>query len=126
MQLKFAKYILGVYKSATNIAVLGEFGVYPLSLTAFKCIFSKSKLISSIVNKLEERFKNYWEGLLYTDDKNVGGNKLRTYRNVKTNDCREEYLFTDIEKKALQFLLKYDRAIIVTYILKEVDISKWQ
>jgi hypothetical protein len=29
-------YVLGVHKSATNIAILGEMGLYPLSLKALK------------------------------------------------------------------------------------------
>ena len=36
IQIKFAKYILGVHKSATNIAVLGELGLYPLSIHLLK------------------------------------------------------------------------------------------
>ena len=31
-QIKFAKFVLGVHKSATNIAVLSELGLFPLSL----------------------------------------------------------------------------------------------
>ena len=39
IQIKFAKYILGVHKSAINIAVLGELGLYPLSIHSLKsCI----------------------------------------------------------------------------------------
>jgi hypothetical protein len=30
-QIKFAKFVLGVHKSATNIAVLSELGLFPLS-----------------------------------------------------------------------------------------------
>ena len=36
VQMKYAKYILGVHKSATNIAVLAELGLYPLSIAALK------------------------------------------------------------------------------------------
>ena len=31
-QIKFAKFVLGVHKSATNIAVLSELGLFPLLL----------------------------------------------------------------------------------------------
>lgn len=31
-EIKFAKYVLGVHKSATNIAVLSELGLFPLLL----------------------------------------------------------------------------------------------
>jgi hypothetical protein len=34
--MKYAKYMLGVHKSATNIAVLAELGLYPLSIAALK------------------------------------------------------------------------------------------
>ena len=36
IQIKYSKYVLGVHKSATNIAILGELGLYPLSLNALK------------------------------------------------------------------------------------------
>jgi hypothetical protein len=36
IQIKLAKYILGVHKSAINIAVLGELGLYPLSIHSLK------------------------------------------------------------------------------------------
>ena len=36
VQMKYAKYMLGVHKSATNIAVLAELGLYPLSIAALK------------------------------------------------------------------------------------------
>jgi hypothetical protein len=42
--MKYAKYMLGVHKSATNITVLAELGLYPLSIAALKssviyCVF---------------------------------------------------------------------------------------
>ena len=36
VQMKYAKYMLGVHKSATDIAVLAELGLYPLSIAALK------------------------------------------------------------------------------------------
>jgi hypothetical protein len=39
IQMKYAKYMLGVHKSATNIAVLAELGLYPLSIAALKSIY---------------------------------------------------------------------------------------
>jgi hypothetical protein len=36
IQVKYSKYVLGVHKSATNIAILGELGLYPISLNALK------------------------------------------------------------------------------------------
>jgi hypothetical protein len=35
-QIKFAKFVLGVHKSATNIAVLSELGLFHLSLCTIK------------------------------------------------------------------------------------------
>ena len=36
VQLKFAKYLLGVNKGATNMAVLSELGLDPISIDALK------------------------------------------------------------------------------------------
>ena len=36
IQIKFSKYVLGVHKSASNLAVLGDLGFYPLSVNALK------------------------------------------------------------------------------------------
>jgi hypothetical protein len=36
IQVKYSKYVLDVHKSATNIAILGELGLYPISLNALK------------------------------------------------------------------------------------------
>jgi hypothetical protein len=36
IQVEYSKYVLGVHKSATNIAILGELGLYPLFLNALK------------------------------------------------------------------------------------------
>jgi hypothetical protein len=36
VQVKFAKYILGVNKTASNLAVLGELGMIPCSVDAIK------------------------------------------------------------------------------------------
>ena len=36
VQIKFAKALLGVNKQAVNLAVLGELGMYPISIHAFK------------------------------------------------------------------------------------------
>ena len=36
IQMKYAKYMLGVHKSATNIAVFAELGLYPLLIAALK------------------------------------------------------------------------------------------
>ena len=36
VQIKYAKALLGVNKQAVNLAVLGEIGMYPISIHAFK------------------------------------------------------------------------------------------
>ena len=36
MQLKFVKYLLGVNKGATNMAMLSELGLDPISIDALK------------------------------------------------------------------------------------------
>jgi hypothetical protein len=36
IQVIYSKYVLGVHKSATNTAILGELGLYSLSLNALK------------------------------------------------------------------------------------------
>ena len=37
IQVNYSKYVLGVHKSATNIAILGELGLYPLFSTQIQC-----------------------------------------------------------------------------------------
>jgi hypothetical protein len=36
LKIKFAKALLGVNKQAVNLAVLGELGMYPISIHALK------------------------------------------------------------------------------------------
>ena len=38
VQIKFAKALLGVNKQAVNLTVLGELGMYPISIHAFKSV----------------------------------------------------------------------------------------
>jgi hypothetical protein len=151
VQIKYAKYMLGVHKSATNIAVLADFGFYPLSIAALKSsviywihllnskcnslifqayrenlklneslcyklkqsfsiigfshiwenqgTFSKSKLLFSVTKQLEKRYIKHWKTLLFDDDSKSGGNKLRTYRKLKTQFDLENYLCADVNKK---------------------------
>lgn len=159
VQVKFSKYILGVHKSATNIAALAELGLFPLSLVALKSsvsywlhllnandkkliyfsyrdnisvkdslsnklktflhligfghiwdnqgTFSKSKLLHSIKKKLETRYIDHWKNLLFREnDSSSGGNKLRTYRKLKTDFDTEKYLFADVSKSALSSFVK--------------------
>ena len=74
--MKYAKYMLGVHKSATHIAVLAELGLYPLSIAAlessviywihllnskcnsliFQAYRENLKLNESLCNKLKQLF----------------------------------------------------------------------
>jgi hypothetical protein len=45
--------------------------------------FSKSKLLHFLSIKLEDRYINHWKIILFNDDNENGGNKLRTYRKLK-------------------------------------------
>jgi hypothetical protein len=53
VQMKYAKYMLGVHKSATNITVLAELGLYPLSIAALKSsVIYWIRLLNSKCNSL--------------------------------------------------------------------------
>jgi hypothetical protein len=66
IQIKLAKYILGVHKSAINIAVLGELGLYPLSIQSLKsCINYWLYLVNTQENSLV--FYSYKENILLKD-----------------------------------------------------------
>jgi hypothetical protein len=66
IQIKFAKYILGVHKSASNIAVLGEFQLYPLSIHSLKsCINYWLYLVNTQEHSLV--FHSYKENILAKD-----------------------------------------------------------
>ena len=66
IQIKLAKYILGVHKSAINIAVLGELGLYPLSIHSLKsCINYWLYLVNTKENSLV--FYSYKENILLQD-----------------------------------------------------------
>jgi hypothetical protein len=45
--------------------------------------FSKSKLLNTSSIKLEDRYINHWNKLLFNDNNKSGGNKLQTYRKLK-------------------------------------------
>jgi hypothetical protein len=48
LHLSYAKYTLGVHKNATNAAVYGEIGTYPLAVSIIKSIFSYKNHILGI------------------------------------------------------------------------------
>ena len=51
--------------------------------------------------KLQNRYLDFWHKLLFNDNRVIGGNKLRTYRKIKTDFKREQYLYADVDKKSL-------------------------
>ena len=100
LNLKFCKYILGVTKKYTNIAVLSELGIYPVSLLIHISMYchrlenSPSELLSraftelnSIVDKTTSSCHNSWYSnlLFYSDNlgidlnicKNLSRNKFK-------------------------------------------------
>ena len=78
IQVKFAKYLLGVHKSATNIAVLGELGLYPLSVSALKsCVSYWLHVLKATDDKLI--FHAYKDNVLL---KNSLFDKLRSFFHI--------------------------------------------
>ena len=55
---------------------------------------SKSKFKQSIINKLKYWYNKVWNKYLFNDQRKRqnAGNKLRTYRTIKTNIKREKYI----------------------------------
>ena len=68
--------------------------------------FSKIRTLSAITDKLQNRYFDFWHKLLFNDNRVIGGNKLRTYRKIKTDFKREQYLYADIDKKSLSNFIK--------------------
>lgn len=68
--------------------------------------FSKLRTLSAITDKLQNRYFDFWHKLLFNDNRVIGGNKLRTYRKIKTDFKREQYLYADVDKKSLSNFIK--------------------
>ena len=62
-------YVFGVHKSAINIAILGELGLYPLSLNALKSSVGYWLHIILNVNDNNLIFHSYKDNLLIKDGK---------------------------------------------------------
>ena len=64
--------------------------------------------LSTITDKLQNRYFHFWHKLLFNDNRVIGVNmnKLRTYRKIKTDFKREQYLYADIDKKSLSNFIK--------------------
>ena len=80
IQVKYSKYVLGVHKSATNIAILGELGLYPLSLNALK---------SSV---------EYWLHILNVNDNNL------IFHSYKDNMLIKDELFIKLKRFVLEVI----------------------
>ncbi|MCU7801521.1 MAG: hypothetical protein KZQ70_15660 [gamma proteobacterium symbiont of Lucinoma myriamae] len=57
--------------------------------------FSKTRLLHAVVIRLKDSYVSFWKSALFDDSKNPNnGNKLRTYRNFKTEYRLEKYLLS--------------------------------
>lgn len=158
VQLKFYKYMLGVNRRATNLAVFSELGTMPLAIDALKLsigswchvlnadkdvlahlaykeniklknsyasklkllfyklgfnhtwenqtTFSKKRLVFSFGKKMYDCFCSYWNKCLHDDNNKPNGNKLRTYRKLKSNYEFENFLLLDLEKEYISNFIR--------------------
>jgi hypothetical protein len=65
--------------------------------------FSQNKLLKAIYNKLSDNFISYWKRKLYNDDNKTYKNKLRTYRELKSEYVLEKILLLDNMTKSQLF-----------------------
>ena len=57
--------------------------------------FSKARLLNAVMLKLKDSYIRFWRKYLFDDSKNaIYGNKLRTYRTLKTAYCLDNYLLS--------------------------------
>jgi hypothetical protein len=68
--------------------------------------FSKLRTLPAVTDKLQNRYFDFWHKLLFNDNRMIGGNKLRSYRKIKTDFKREQYLYADVDKKSLSNFIK--------------------
>ena len=98
MQMKFAKFLLGVNKGAVNNAVLSELGMFPLSLSAIK-------------NTL-----NFWVHIVNTSDSTL---VRKAYNeNSKLSNCfcsKLESLFNQLGFTSLGKLEYHVQSYIFTF-----------
>ena len=75
MQFRFAKYLLGVNKEATNMAVLSELGLDPISIDALKLAIG---FLYHVINTTNESLvhKAYEENLTL---QNGAASKIKNY-----------------------------------------------
>ena len=57
--------------------------------------------MQAICRVLSNIYISFWRNRLYNDEGNRNGNKLRTYRNLKSDFELEKYLLTDVDRKAI-------------------------
>jgi hypothetical protein len=75
-------------------------------ISNYYLLFSKLRTVSAITDKLQNRYFDFWHKLLFNDNRVTGGNKLRTYRKIKTDFKREQYLYADVDKKSFSNFIK--------------------
>jgi hypothetical protein len=56
-----------------------------------------SQCCMCVVTFALNRYLDFWHKLLFNDNRVIGGNKLRTYRKIKTDFKREQYLYADVD-----------------------------
>lgn len=72
--------------------------------------------MKAICRFLSKRYIYFWRNSLYNDEGNPNGNKLRTYRNLKSDFELEKYLLTDIDRKAISTFVKIKLSISNLFI----------
>ena len=72
----------------------------------YQTTFSKHRALSAVTDKLQNIYFDFWHKLLFNDNRVIGGNKFRTYRKIKTDLKREQYLYADVDKKSLSFFYR--------------------
>ena len=66
---------------------------------------SKLRTLSAVTDKLQKRYFDFLQ-LLFNDNRVIRRNKLRTYRKIKTDFKREQYLYAGVDKKSLSNFIK--------------------
>ena len=91
LHVKVCKLILGVHRKASNHAVRGELGSYPLLLFMFAWdkpnILSKSTISKNALEKMHSVYEADWLSIISSNT-----SKLRTYCKFKPSFCKENYV----------------------------------
>ena len=60
--------------------------------------FSKKRLLFSFQKRLQEKFVSFWKNSIFMDENKPNKNKLRTYRDLKSDFSLEKFLLLDLQK----------------------------